>query len=58
VRTGRVEGEWVEILDGLAVGDDVIFDGHFALQDGAGVVIDGSPDAASEKPAVDAVAAE
>jgi membrane fusion protein, multidrug efflux system len=58
VRTGRVEGEWVEILDGLAVGDDVIFDGHFALQDGAGIVIDGSPDAAREKSAADAVAAE
>ena len=42
VRTGRVAGESVEILDGLAVGDEVIFDGHFALQDGADILLDGA----------------
>lgn len=45
VRTGRVEGERIEILEGLADGDEVVFEGHFALQDGANVVVDGDPDA-------------
>lgn len=45
VRTGRVEGERIEILEGLVDGDEVVFDGHFALQDGASVVVDGDPDA-------------
>jgi len=45
VRTGRVAGESVEILDGLAVGDEVIFDGHFALQDGADILLDGAAEA-------------
>lgn len=44
VRTGRVDGEWIEILDGLAAGDAVVFDGQFALQDGASVVVDGAPE--------------
>lgn len=43
VRTGRVDGDRVEILDGLAAGDEVVFDGHFALKEGARVVIDGAP---------------
>jgi membrane fusion protein (multidrug efflux system) len=46
VRTGRVDGEWIEILDGLEAGEDVVFDGQFALQDGAEVVLDGAPEAA------------
>lgn len=41
VRTGRIHGEWVEILDGLAEGDRVIWDGQFALREGSVVVIDG-----------------
>lgn len=41
VRTGRSEGEWVEILDGLAAGERVVWDGQFALADGAAIVIDG-----------------
>ena len=41
VRTGRIHGEWVEILDGLAEGDRVIWDGQFALGEGSVVVIDG-----------------
>ncbi len=43
VRTGRVDGDRVEILEGLAAGDEVVFDGHFALKEGAPVVIDGAP---------------
>ncbi|MFK7896584.1 MAG: efflux RND transporter periplasmic adaptor subunit [Myxococcota bacterium] len=41
LRTGRSQGEFVEILDGLSEGDAVVFDGHFALQDGAVVEVDG-----------------
>lgn len=43
VRTGRVSEDSVEILDGLVEGEEVVFDGHFALKDGARVVIDGAP---------------
>lgn len=42
VRTGRSEGDWVEVLDGLDEGDRVIFDGQFALEDGSVVEIDGA----------------
>jgi len=45
VRTGRADGERIEVLSGLADGDEVIFEGHFALQDGAPVVVDGAPPA-------------
>lgn len=41
VRTGRVEGDAIEILEGLRAGEEVVFEGHFALQDGASVAIDG-----------------
>lgn len=41
VRTGRSHGEWIEILEGVAAGDRVIWEGQFALEDGATVVIDG-----------------
>lgn len=41
VRTGRVAEDAVEIVDGLSEGEEVVFDGHFALQDGSRVVIDG-----------------
>jgi multidrug efflux pump subunit AcrA (membrane-fusion protein) len=47
VRTGRVSDDSVEIQGGLVEGEDVVFDGHFALKDGARVVIDGAPDPAS-----------
>ncbi len=43
VRTGRSAGEWIEILDGLRVGDEVIIDGQFALRNGAAVTVDGAP---------------
>ncbi len=35
VRTGRSAGEWIEVLDGLTEGERVVWDGHFALDDGA-----------------------
>lgn len=43
VRTGRSHGKWIEILDGLEEGDQVVWDGHFALEDGSIVVVDGHP---------------
>lgn len=39
--TGRTEGQWVEILEGLEEGDRVIWDGQFALEDGTPVLVDG-----------------
>jgi multidrug efflux pump subunit AcrA (membrane-fusion protein) len=47
LRTGRSHGEWIEVLDGLEEGDQVVRDGHFALEDGSVVVIDGNPAVAS-----------
>jgi membrane fusion protein (multidrug efflux system) len=44
LRTGRSQGDWIEILDGLAEGDGVIWDGHFALDEGASVIVDGAPE--------------
>jgi len=41
VRTGRSAGEWIEVLDGLVEGERVVWDGHFALDDGVAIVIDG-----------------
>jgi len=43
LRTGRSHGEWIEVLDGLKEGDQVVWDGHFALEDGSIVVVDGLP---------------
>ena len=43
LRTGRSQGEWVEVLDGLEQGDAVVYDGHFALEDGSIVNPEGSP---------------
>jgi RND family efflux transporter MFP subunit len=47
IRTGRSHGEWIEVLDGLEEGDQVVWDGHFALEDGSIVVVDGLPVVAS-----------
>ena len=44
LRTGRSQGDWIEILDGLEEGDQVIWDGHFALDEGASVIVDGAPE--------------
>ena len=41
LRTGRSDGEWIEILAGLEEGDRVVWDGHFALDDGSSVIVDG-----------------
>ena len=43
VRTGRNDGQWIEILAGLEDGDEVVVDGQFALEDGSRVVVDGAP---------------
>ena len=53
VRTGRSQGQWVEILEGLAEGDRVIWDGQFALADGTSVLIDGA-ETTTDGPAADA----
>jgi RND family efflux transporter MFP subunit len=47
LRTGRSHGAWIEVLDGLEEGDQVVWDGHFALEDGSVVVVDGLPVVAS-----------
>lgn len=40
IRSGRNDGDLVEILDGADAGDRIVIDGHFALGDGALVLID------------------
>jgi RND family efflux transporter MFP subunit len=40
VRIGRSQGDWVEILEGLTGGEQVVVDGHFALADGARVTLE------------------
>ena len=40
VRTGRSEGDWIEVLDGLRDGDEVVVEGQFALRDGTPVLVD------------------
>ena len=42
LRTGRSAGDWIEVLDGLREGDEVIVDGQFALRDGVAVTVDSS----------------
>ncbi len=48
LRTGRSQGEWIEILEGLEEGDRVIWDGHFALADGTAVLVDGADETGRE----------
>jgi membrane fusion protein, multidrug efflux system len=43
LRTGRSDGEWIEIVEGLESGDRVVYDGHFALEDGSVIEIDEAP---------------
>ena len=40
VRTGRVQGDSIEILEGLEPGDRVVVEGQFGLVDGVPVVVD------------------
>jgi membrane fusion protein (multidrug efflux system) len=47
VRTGRSHGDSIEVLEGLEAGELVVWDGHFALEDGSIVVIDGRPSVAA-----------
>jgi len=42
VRTGRSGVERVEVLEGLAPGEEVVVEGQFALYDGAPVTVDGT----------------
>ena len=52
VKPGYMDGSWVEIRDGLAVGDRVVVAGKAALRDGSAVtVIDPAADAAKPAPA-------
>lgn len=44
VRSGRSDGDFVEILDGARAGERVVIDGHFALGNGALVQIDQQQD--------------
>jgi multidrug efflux pump subunit AcrA (membrane-fusion protein) len=43
LRTGRSQGDWVEVLDGLEEGDQVVTEGQFALADGSAVNLDEDP---------------
>lgn len=47
LRTGRSDGDWIEVVEGLESGDRVISDGQFALADGSIVDIDESASAPS-----------
>ncbi|MFT5441005.1 MAG: RND family efflux transporter MFP subunit [Myxococcota bacterium] len=40
LRTGRSGGDWIEVLEGLQEGDEVIVKGQFALRDGVAIVVD------------------
>jgi len=51
VRTGRSDGKWIEVVEGLESGDRIIYDGQFALEDGSFVEIDESVAAAATLPA-------
>ena len=41
VRAGRVQGDLIELLEGVEPGERVVVDGQFALVDGAVVFVDG-----------------
>jgi membrane fusion protein (multidrug efflux system) len=41
VQIGTIDGEWVEVRDGLAAGDRVVVAGKSALRDGATVSVIG-----------------
>jgi RND family efflux transporter MFP subunit len=43
VKVGRQQGDLVELLSGVQVGDRVVVEGLFALSDGAAVFVDESP---------------
>ncbi len=41
VQTGRGNGSLIEVVDGLSAGDLVVYEGQFALRDGARVIVRG-----------------
>jgi membrane fusion protein (multidrug efflux system) len=43
LRTGRSQGDWIEVLEGLEEGDRVVTEGQFALADGSVVNLDEDP---------------
>jgi membrane fusion protein (multidrug efflux system) len=47
LRAGRSAGAWVEVVEGLEEGDQVVYEGQFALEDGSVVVVDGRSDLAA-----------
>ncbi|MBW2427062.1 MAG: efflux RND transporter periplasmic adaptor subunit [Deltaproteobacteria bacterium] len=47
LRAGRSAGAWVEVVEGLEEGDEVVYEGQFALEDGSIVVVDGRSDLAA-----------
>ena len=59
VKLGYVDGEWVEVRDGLREGDPVVVAGKAALRDGSAVqVIGDGAAAATSAPKADAQAAQ
>lgn len=46
VKLGYMDGEWVEVREGLKVGDSVVTAGKIALRDGTPVTVIGAPAAA------------
>jgi multidrug efflux pump subunit AcrA (membrane-fusion protein) len=42
VRTGRAQGDLIELLEGVDAGERVVVEGQFALVDGASVFVDES----------------
>jgi len=48
VRVGRHQGQLVELISGVEVGERVVIEGLFALTDGASVFIDESPEFGSQ----------
>jgi len=50
LRTGRSDGKWIEVVEGLESGDRIIYDGQFALEDGSTIEIDESVAAAATLP--------
>jgi membrane fusion protein (multidrug efflux system) len=41
ISTGRSDGDWIEVVEGLESGERIVYDGQFALEDGSIVEIDG-----------------
>jgi membrane fusion protein (multidrug efflux system) len=57
VKVGYMDGEWIEILQGIKVGDSVVTAGKIALRDGTPVEVIGKPVAKAAAAKVEAEAA-